>query len=109
MMVRNVSSFTESATLSDEQIRDQIRYCGKHGWAVVIEHTLHPDPGNHYWERWGLPILDPDDPEPAMFEVKACREAFPDHHIRVNAWETGNHRARIRHSILVQAPDVASK
>ena len=107
--MRNVSSFTETVTLNDEQIREQIEYCGKRGWAQVIEYTMDPGPDNHFWEQWGLPILDPEDPELVFFEVNECREAFPNHHIRINAYESRKGQALIRHAILVHAPDVTMK
>ena len=102
--MRNVSSFIETPTCSDEQLREQIQYCSKMGWAVVIEHTKDPAPDNHFWERWGLPMLDPDDPDLVLFEIDACRQAFPHHHIRVNACESAKGRALVRHTQLVHAP-----
>ncbi len=107
MIMRNVSSFTETVSASDEQTREQVHYCAKQGWALVIEHTKDPAPDNHFWERWGLPMLDPDDPDLVLFEIDACRQAFPQHHIRVNACESARGRALIRHTLLVHAPRVS--
>jgi ribulose-bisphosphate carboxylase small chain len=105
--MRNVSSFVETVTVSDEQIREQICYCSKRGWALVIEHTTDLAPDNHFWERWGLPMLDSDDPDLVLFEIDACRKALPHHHIRVNACEAAKGRALVRHTLLVQAPGVS--
>ncbi len=105
--MRNVSSFTETVTLNDEQLREQVRYCGERGWALLIEHTADPSPDNHFWARWGLPLLDPDDPELVLFEINACRQAFPQHHIRVIANDSAMGRSLVRHSILVHAPTLS--
>ncbi len=70
----------------------------------MIEYTIDPAPDNHFWERWGLPMLDPDDPDLVLFEIDACRQAFPQHHIRVIAGESEKGRSLIRHTILVHAP-----
>lgn len=101
----DTSQFARSVRLSPEQLRTQLADCQNHGWALVIEHTADPDPANPYWDRWGVPILDPADPDTAMFEIDACRRTFPRHFIRVNACETGRGQAVIRHTVLVHSPE----
>lgn len=103
-MALNTGQFARSVRHSDEQIKDQLGDCQRRGWALIIEHTADPDPENLYWERWGVPIHDPDDPQSAMFEIISCRNAFPRHYIRVNACEAGRGQAVIRHSLLVHTP-----
>jgi ribulose-bisphosphate carboxylase small chain len=69
------------------------------GWALSVEFTDDPHPRNNYWEMWGLPMFDLADPAAAMHEVNACREAYPEHYIKVNAYDArqgpADHRAEL--------------
>lgn len=103
-MQSRVGSFAYLPTLTDENIREQVRYCGNQGWVCVVEHARDPGPHNSYWDRWGVPILDPGDPEMVLFEIEECRRARPDHFIRITAYESSRGRAAIRHSFLVHRP-----
>ncbi len=90
--------------LSDKQIRARVRHCARNGWTLVIEHTGDPRPANHYWDRWGVPLFDPEDPDAVLFEIDACRKAHPGHHVRVLACEAAQGQARIRDTMMVQVP-----
>ncbi|MDD2873254.1 MAG: ribulose bisphosphate carboxylase small subunit [Azoarcus sp.] len=90
--------------LSDSQIGAQIRYCLKQGWAVALEYTDDPHPRNIYWSMWGLPMFDLADPAGVMQELQACREANPDHYIRVNAFDSTKGWETVRMSFIVQRP-----
>jgi ribulose-bisphosphate carboxylase small chain len=103
-MKARIGAFAHLGKLSDGDIRDQVLYCERQGWAVVVEYTRDPSPGNHYWDRWGLPMLDADDPEAVLYEINACRAAHADCYIRIMACESFRSQARIRHSILVHQP-----
>ena len=83
-------TFSFLPDLTDEQIDAQIRYSLDHGWAISIEYTDDPHPRNSYWEMWGLPHVRPDrraTSSVVMREVRACREAFPEHYIKVIAYD----------------------
>jgi ribulose-bisphosphate carboxylase small chain len=103
-MQSRIGTFAYLPDLTDEQIREQVRYCGLKGWACVVEYTHDPSPRNSYWERWGIPLLDPADPDMVLFEVAECRKARPRHYIRVTAYESLHGRANIRHTFLVHRP-----
>jgi len=103
-MALDTGQFARTVRHTEEQIKDQLGDCQRRGWALIIEHTTDPGPENQYWERWGVPILDPEDPQSVMFEIASCRHAFPRHFIRVNACEAGRGQAVIRHSLLVHSP-----
>jgi ribulose-bisphosphate carboxylase small chain len=87
-------TFSFLPDLTAEQIKKQVEYCLKNGWAVSIEFTDDPHPRNTYWEMWGAPMFDLKDPMAIMQEMEACRKAYPNHYIKVNAsdstrgWET---------------------
>jgi ribulose-bisphosphate carboxylase small chain len=91
--------------LGEADIRRRLRDCQRHGWALVIEHSRDANPQNAYWDRWGSPIWDPEDPGIAMLELAACRAAFPLHYIRVNACERGRGQPLIRDTLLVHSPE----
>ena len=74
--------------LSDEQIKVQMQYAMNKGWALSVEYTDDPHPRNTYWEMWDMPMFDVKDPAAVMYEVSACRKAFPQHYIKVNAFDS---------------------
>jgi len=80
-------TFSYLPDLTDEQIERQIAYIIRQGWAVSIEYTDDPHPYNVYWNMWGLPMFDLEDPAPAMYEFKKCREAFPHCYIKINGYD----------------------
>lgn len=90
--------------LTDDQITRQIQYCLEKNWAVNIEFTDDPHPRNTYWEMWGLPMFDLHDAAGVLFEVAECRKAYPDHYIRVNAYDAAKGRQTIALSFLVNRP-----
>jgi len=72
--------------LSNEQIKKQIEYCLKCGFAVSIEWTDDPHPRNCYWEMYGLPLFEVPDSSAVMFELQQCRKEHPNMYIKINAW-----------------------
>jgi ribulose-bisphosphate carboxylase small chain len=74
--------------LTDEQITAQIKYALKNGWAVNVEYTDDPHPRNTYWEMFGMPMFDLKDPAGIMMEIKECRKTYPNHYIRVTAFNS---------------------
>ena len=72
--------------LADAQITAQIEYALKNGWAVSVEYTDDPHPRNTYWEMHGLPMFDLRDPAGILMEINECRKTFPNHYVRVTAF-----------------------
>lgn len=106
-MALDVRQFARTVTLSEEQIRRQLRDCQRQGWALIIEHAPDASPQLSYWDRWGIPIHDPEDVDAVMHEIRGCRAAHPKHYIRVYACEAGRGQATIRHTLLVHSPENA--
>ncbi|MEJ2178649.1 MAG: ribulose bisphosphate carboxylase small subunit [Gammaproteobacteria bacterium] len=98
-------AFSFLPDLTDEQISKQVKYILSNGWAAAVEYTDDPHPRNTYWEMWGHPMFDLKDPAGVMMEVNACREAFPQHYIRVNAFDATNGVESLRLSFIVNRPD----
>src|SRR5215470_6055088 len=92
--------------LTDEQIARQVQYCLDKGFAVNIEFTDDPHPRNTYWEMWGLPMFDLRDAAGVIQEVSACRDAYPQHYIKVNAFDSVRGFETMRLSFIVNRPDV---
>ena len=93
---------------ADEQIEAQLRYALQHGWAISVEYTDDIHPRNSYWEMWGLPVFDTkvEDAENIMREVRAAREAFPEHYIKVIAYDPTYTRQTTALSFIVNRPSV---
>jgi len=98
-------TFSFLPDLTDAQINAQIEYALDRGWAISVEHTDDPHPRNTYWEIWGMPMFDLGDAAGAIAEVQACRRAFPDHYIKLNAFDSSRGWETVRLSFIVQRPD----
>ncbi len=92
--------------LSDTQITAQIEYALKQGWAVSLEYTDDPHPRNTYWEMYGNPMFDLRDPADILGEINACRKTFPNHYVRVMAFDSTRGWETPRMSYLVNRPRV---
>ncbi|HEX7660484.1 MAG TPA: ribulose bisphosphate carboxylase small subunit [Pseudonocardiaceae bacterium] len=97
-------TFSYLPDLTDDEIRAQLRYALDQGWPVSVEFTDDPHPRNIYWEMFGLPMFDQEDAAAIMMEVNSCRSAFPDHYVRVNAFDTHLGRQTTALSFIVQRP-----
>jgi ribulose-bisphosphate carboxylase small chain len=98
-------TFSFLPDLTDEQVRAQIEYCLRNGWAVSVEYTDDPHPRNTYWEMFGQPMFDLKDAAGVFHEVQSCRKTFPSHYIKVNAFDATAGWETVRLSFIVQRPD----
>lgn len=99
-------TFSFLPDLTDEEIEAQIRYALSNGWAILLEYTDDPHPRNAYWEMWGLPLFDLelDQADIAMREVRRCREAHPDHYVKIGAYDRRLGRQTTALSFIVNRP-----
>ena len=97
-------TFSFLPELTDTEIKAQIYYSLKQGWAIGVEYTDDPHPRNFYWEMWGNPMFDLKDAAGAMTEVTACRKAHPQTYIRVNAFDATQGFETTRLSFIVNRP-----
>ena len=97
-------TFSFLPDLADEQIRAQVEYCLGNGWAVSIEYTDDPHPRNTYWEMYGQPMFDVRDAAGVLSELRACRQTFPNHYIKLNAFDSSRGRESLRLSFIVGRP-----
>jgi ribulose-bisphosphate carboxylase small chain len=99
-------AFSFLPDFTDEQIAAQVRYVLTNGWAVSLEYSDDPHPRNPYWEMWGQPLFDlaVDETEVVLREVRACREAFPAHYIKLAAYDSRLGRQTTALSFIVNRP-----
>ncbi|MBU1443230.1 MAG: ribulose bisphosphate carboxylase small subunit [Gammaproteobacteria bacterium] len=90
--------------LTDEQITAQIKNALSHGWAVNVEYTDDPHPRNTYWEMFGMPMFDLKDPAGILMEINNCRKTFPNHYIRMMAFDSTRNTESIVMSFIVNRP-----
>ncbi len=99
-------TFSFLPDFTDEQITRQIRYALGHGWAMAIEYTDDPHPRNSYWEMWGLPQFDVgvEEADTVLREIRACREAHPNHYVKLLAYDPGRGRQTTALAFIVGRP-----
>jgi len=90
--------------LSDAEIALQIEYGLKRGYAWSVEYTDDPHPRNTYWEMFGMPMFDLQDAAGVLMELNACRETFPQHYVRLMAFDSTRGVETIAMSFIVNRP-----
>ncbi|MEV0251425.1 ribulose bisphosphate carboxylase small subunit [Nocardia sp. NPDC050712] len=97
-------TFSYLPEFTDADIAAQVRYALLNNWPVSVEYTDDPHPRNAYWQMWGLPLFDLDEPDGVLAEINACRATFPRHYVRVLAYDARFGRQTTALSFLVQRP-----
>jgi len=92
--------------LTDAEIAMQIEYGLKRGYAWSIEYTDDPHPRNTYWDMYGHPNFDLEDAAGMMMELKGCRDAFPNHYIRMLAFDSTRGVETVVMSFIVNRPAI---
>ena len=90
--------------LGDDEIRAQIAYGLGRGYAWSIEYTDDLHPRNTYWEMFGMPMFDLQDAGGVMLELAECRKTFPQHYVRLMAFDSTRGIESIAMSFIVQRP-----
>jgi ribulose-bisphosphate carboxylase small chain len=96
--------FSYLPDLTDEQIKKQVEYLIKSGFAISLEYTDDPHPRNCYWEMWGLPLFDIPDAASIMYELAEVRKAHPGVYIKMNAFNNARTVESTSCSFIVQRP-----
>ena len=90
--------------LTDAQIARQVDHCLAKGWAIGLEYTDDPHPRNTYWEMHGNPMFDLRDAAGILQEINDCRKTFPNHYIRVTAFDSTHQVESVVMSFIVNRP-----
>ena len=99
-------AFSFLPDLTDEEIGKQIEYCLKNNWAINVVYTDDPHPRNTYWEMWGQPMFDLRDAAAILLEINACRRAYPNYYIRINAFDSSRGRETVALSFIANRPPI---
>jgi ribulose-bisphosphate carboxylase small chain len=97
-------TFSFLPDLSDVQITAQVEHALAQGWAIGIETTDDPHPRNTFWEMFGNPMFDVADAAGVMLELRQCRKTFPDHYIRLTAFDSTHGTESVVLSFIVNRP-----
>jgi ribulose-bisphosphate carboxylase small chain len=97
-------TFSYLPDFTDTEIAAQVDYARQSGWAVSVEFTDDPHPRNAYWDMWGLPMFDAPDSAAVLSEIAECRRNYPEHYIRINAYDASHGRQTIGLQFLVARP-----
>ncbi len=84
---RKLETFSYLNEMDAGSIRKQIQAMLDKSWQVAIEHVEPERSHRTYWYMWQLPFFGEWDIDKIMGEVTACRNAFPDHHIKVIGYD----------------------
>ena len=98
--------FSYLPELTDAEIALQIQYGLNKGYAWSVEYTDDPHPRNTYWEMFGMPMFDLRDAAGVLLELKSCRKTFPQHYIRLMAFDSTRGVETIVMSFIVNRPAV---
>jgi len=90
--------------LTDAEISLQIKYGLSKGYAWSVEYTDDPHPRNTYWDMFGMPMFDLQDPAGVLMEVNNCRKTFPNHYIRLMAFDSTRGIESVAMSFIVNRP-----
>jgi ribulose-bisphosphate carboxylase small chain len=96
--------FSYLPDLTDKQITAQIEYALSKNWALGVEYTDDPHPRNTYWEMYGNPMFDLKDASAILTEINACRKTFPNHYVRVTAFDATQGVESVQMSYIVNRP-----
>jgi ribulose-bisphosphate carboxylase small chain len=97
-------TFSYLPPLTDDEIEAQVRYCLDREWAISLEHTDDPHPRNVYWEMWGPPMFDVEDPAAVMLELHRCRGEHAGEYVKLSAYDRRKGRQTTALSFIVNRP-----
>lgn len=90
--------------LTDAEIAMQVEYGLGKGYAWSVEYTDDPHPRNTYWDMFGMPMFDLRDAAGVLLELNHCRKTFPNHYIRLMAFDATRNVESIAMSFIVNRP-----
>jgi ribulose-bisphosphate carboxylase small chain len=73
--------------LDEGQLATQIQHLLNEGLVPAVEYAAEPDPRDHYWGMWKLPLFDARAAGDVLAEIEACTAAHPDSFIKVIGYD----------------------
>lgn len=80
-------TFSYLPQLDSQQVAKQIQYLLKEGLIPAIEYVQEPNPSDHYWSMWKLPLFGARAAEDVLAEIKACKSAHPACYIKLIGYD----------------------
>lgn len=84
---RRFGTFSYLPEMDDGALREQVVNLVDRGLIPAIEHVEPARARATYWYLWKLPMFGATDPDDVLDELHACRDANPDHHIRLIGYD----------------------
>jgi len=84
---KRYETFSYLQEMDAAQIRAQIQGMLDKGWDVAVEHVEAERAGSTYWYMWKLPLFGEWNLDTIVNEINACRNAYPDHHVKVIGYD----------------------
>jgi ribulose-bisphosphate carboxylase small chain len=75
------------ADLDEQQLAKQVQHVLAEGFVPAIEYVRHPDPRDHYWSMWKLPLFEARTVADVLTEFDACKAAHPDSFIKLIGYD----------------------
>jgi len=88
--------------LDEQQLARQIKHLLDEGLIPALEYVREPDPGDHYWFMWKLPLFDARVVADVQSEVDACSAAHPDCYIKLIGYDSQRQTRAV--SLVVHQP-----
>jgi ribulose-bisphosphate carboxylase small chain len=84
---KRMGTFSYLPEMDKGALRAQIEHLVATGLIPAIEHIEPARAAKTYWYMWKLPMFGMADPEAILDEVRACRKANPEHHVRLIGYD----------------------
>ena len=88
--------------LDKGQLAMQINYLLDAGLIPALEYVREPDPSDHYWAMWKLPLFDARAAADVQSEIDACAAAHPDCYIKLIGYDRQRQTQAV--SLVVRQP-----
>ena len=69
--------------LTDQQISKQVQYIIDQGYIPAVEFEENPQPNDHHWTLWKLPLFSASSAQEVLNEVRECRSENGNSYIRI--------------------------
>ena len=90
------------AQLDEHELARQILFLLNEGFVPAIEYVRQPDPHDHYWGMWKLPLFQARAVDDVLTEIQACQAAHPDCFIKVIGYDRKQQAQAV--SLVVHQP-----
>ena len=85
---RRHGTFSYLPKMDDQRLKRLVDYIVTKGWAPAVEHVESEGAERNYWYMWKLPMFSEPTEAAIMRELNLCREAYPDHLVRLVAYDS---------------------